>query len=189
MIRPWMTIPLVPPLPTGFSCQPGVLGPKLPCPAPSREHRREPPIRHCSRWGLPCRPCCQVRGGLLPHRFTITHAEAGAVSSLWRFPWGCPRRALPGTVSSWSPDFPRAVLAGDARSSGHPRRRRHRAAPTPRQCGRYPPGGRPQCGAFSMAKTFSKRPSASAPRRNRTRSTQISDGVGDCASSPITSAT
>ena len=30
-----------------------------------------------------------------------------AVSSLWRFPWGCPRRALPGTVALWSPDFPR----------------------------------------------------------------------------------
>ncbi len=32
--------------------------------------------------------------------------QAEAVSSLWRCPWGCPRRALPGTVSSWSPDFP-----------------------------------------------------------------------------------
>ena len=32
-----------------------------------------------------------------------------AVSSLWRFPWGCPRRALPGTLASWSPDFPRTL--------------------------------------------------------------------------------
>ena len=30
------------------------------------------PIRSCSRWGLPCRRCCQRRGGLLPHRFTLT---------------------------------------------------------------------------------------------------------------------
>ena len=30
------------------------------------------PIRSCSRWGLPCRPCCQRRGGLLPHPFTLT---------------------------------------------------------------------------------------------------------------------
>lgn len=30
------------------------------------------PIRHCSGWGLPYRPGCPVRGGLLPHRFTIT---------------------------------------------------------------------------------------------------------------------
>jgi hypothetical protein len=29
------------------------------------------PIRSCSRWGLPCRPCCQGRGALLPHRFAL----------------------------------------------------------------------------------------------------------------------
>src|SRR5262245_15150926 len=29
------------------------------------------PIWPCSRWGLPCRPCCHVRGALLPHRFTL----------------------------------------------------------------------------------------------------------------------
>jgi len=29
-----------------------------------------------------------------------------AVCSLWHCPWGCPRRALPGTVFPWSPDFP-----------------------------------------------------------------------------------
>ncbi len=29
-----------------------------------------------------------------------------AVCSLWHFPWGRPRRALPGTVLPWSPDFP-----------------------------------------------------------------------------------
>jgi len=34
--------------------------------------RRVIPIRSCSRWGLPCRPCRQVRGGLLPHPFTLT---------------------------------------------------------------------------------------------------------------------
>ncbi len=31
---------------------------------------------------------------------------SGAVCFLWHFPWGRPRRALPGTVFSWSPDFP-----------------------------------------------------------------------------------
>ena len=29
-----------------------------------------------------------------------------AVCFLWHFPWGRPRRVLPGTVSPWSPDFP-----------------------------------------------------------------------------------
>ena len=33
---------------------------------------REAPIWHCSRWGLPCRSRCRDRGGLLPHRFTLT---------------------------------------------------------------------------------------------------------------------
>ena len=30
----------------------------------------------------------------------------GAVSFLWHFPWGHPRRMLSGTVFPWSPDFP-----------------------------------------------------------------------------------
>jgi len=34
--------------------------------------RRAAPIRSCSRWGLPCRPCYQERGALLPHPFTLT---------------------------------------------------------------------------------------------------------------------
>ncbi len=25
----------------------------------------------CSGWGLPCHNCCQLRGGLLPHHFTL----------------------------------------------------------------------------------------------------------------------
>jgi len=33
-------------------------------------------------------------------------ANVKAVCFLWHFPWGRPRRALPGTVSPWSPDFP-----------------------------------------------------------------------------------
>ncbi len=56
-----------------------------------------------------------------------------AVCSLWHFPWGRPRRALPGTVFPWSPDFPPPPEGG----SGHPaacsrplgsRRRRGRAS-------------------------------------------------------------
>jgi hypothetical protein len=33
-------------------------------------------------------------------------ARRPAVSFLWRFPWGRPRRTLSGAVSPWSPDFP-----------------------------------------------------------------------------------
>jgi len=73
---------------------------------PSKVSPRTAPIRFCSRWGLPCRSCCQSRGGLLPHPFTLAAAEAAAVCFLWHFPWGRPRRPLAGTVSPWSPDFP-----------------------------------------------------------------------------------
>jgi hypothetical protein len=40
---------------------------------------RAAPIRSCSRWGLPCHPCYQGRGALLPHPFTLT---ARSVSGL-----------------------------------------------------------------------------------------------------------
>ena len=44
--------------------------------------------------------------------------EAGsAVYFLWHFPWGRPRRALPGTAPPWSPDFP---LPARQAESGHP---------------------------------------------------------------------
>ena len=40
-----------------------------------------------------------------------------AVYFLWHFPWGRPRRALPGTVPPWSPDFPLPAQGGE-RPSG-----------------------------------------------------------------------
>jgi hypothetical protein len=43
----------------------------------------------------PCRPCHPTKGLM-----------GSAVCFLWHFPWGRPRRALPGTVPPWSPDFP-----------------------------------------------------------------------------------
>lgn len=86
---------------------------------PSKVSLRTAPIRFCSRWGLPCRSCCQSRGGLLPHPFTLAAAEAAAVCFLWHFPWGRPRRPLAGTVSPWSPDFPHPQPFG-SRGCGRP---------------------------------------------------------------------
>ena len=37
-----------------------------------RGPRQCSPIWSCSEWGLPCHTCCQVRGALLPHHFTLT---------------------------------------------------------------------------------------------------------------------
>ncbi len=84
------------------------------------------PIRSCSRWGLPCRPCCQRRGALLPHRFALARGTgplartdlAQAVCFLWHCPWGRPRRRLAGTVFPWSPDFP--LPADRSAGSGRP---------------------------------------------------------------------
>ena len=38
----------------------------------ARSNLRKVPIWHCSWWGLPCGICCQIPGGLLLHRFTLT---------------------------------------------------------------------------------------------------------------------
>ena len=81
------------------------------------------PTWSCSRWGFPCRRRCRQRGALLPHHFTLAArrvAPAGlAVCFLWHYPWGHPRRVLPGTAPPWSPDFPLPHRGGAAaRPSG-----------------------------------------------------------------------
>ena len=82
------------------------------------------PIRSYSRWGLPCRRRCRLRGALLPHPFTLTRTGdrslRRAVCFLWRFPWGRPRRTLSGTVFPWSPDFPPRSRAAAVRPAGPP---------------------------------------------------------------------
>ena len=95
-------------------------GPETDLEAISRPHRTAP-TWSCSRRGLPCRTRCRVRGALLPHPFTIARRPCGperAVCSLWHFPWGRPRRALPGSVLPWSPDFPPSRAWGG--DGGHP---------------------------------------------------------------------
>jgi len=82
---------------------------KLPLRPPGCPDAAPVPIRSCSRWGLPCRDRRRPRGALLPHPFTLARGPSPAVRAvcfLWHFPWGRPRRALPGTVFPWSPDFP-----------------------------------------------------------------------------------
>ena len=81
------------------------------------------PIRSCSRWGLPCHPCCQGCGALLPHRFALARGIsllARAVCFLWHCPWGRPRRPLAGTAFPWSPDFPPTRVQPPASAAARP---------------------------------------------------------------------
>ena len=68
-------------------------------------------------------PAAAVAGSAVRSCRTISplrQAKArSAVSFLWHCPWGRPRRALPGTVFPWSPDFPPPRPFGTC-GSGHP---------------------------------------------------------------------
>ena len=92
-------IPLGRPLPAASSNQPGRRAWRAGLPSP-RGKKRVAPIRFCSRWGLPCRPRCRVRGALLPHPFTLT-LQAG-------------RSAFCGTVPGVAPagGYPAPFLHG-----------------------------------------------------------------------------
>ena len=109
-------IPLDRPLLDGSRDLPGRLRPMTALPLAGRGI----PIRSCSWRGLPCRPCHQVRGGLLPHPFTLTGLARPEVCFLWRYPSGRPGRRLSAAFSPWSPDFPRQgqAPAATARPSG-----------------------------------------------------------------------
>ena len=67
------------------------------------------------------------------HPYSASPWRSRAVCFLWHFPWSRLRRALPGTVSPWSPDFPLRHHFQDVAPrkwwrSGHPAiwRTRHR---------------------------------------------------------------
>ncbi len=77
-------------------------------------------IWSCSGWGLPCHHCCQRRGALLPHHFTLTNDKAtGGIFSValsvgFRLPgvtWHPARR---------SPDFPLHILNHQAAATVWP---------------------------------------------------------------------
>ena len=65
------------------------------------------PIWPCSGWGLPCRICYQIRGGLLPHLFTLT-PQANSRGGLFSVALSVASRR-PGVTwqpTLWSSDFP-----------------------------------------------------------------------------------
>lgn len=92
-----------------------------------------------------------------------------AVFSLWRFPWGYPRRALPGTLPSWSPDFPRtlppAVIQPSARGATYAWRS---PASTANRCARS---------QASPASTPSTGPRAHGRNRKRNAASRSASGA------------
>ncbi len=81
------------------------------------------PIWSCTGWGLPCRPCRQERGELLPRHFTLTGNACAqpAVSFLWHFPSRFRVWPLASILSCGARTF---LSLGDShpRKSGHPTR-------------------------------------------------------------------
>ena len=80
------------------------------------------PIRSCSGWGLPCRPCRQVRGALLPHPFTLTPENRGGLLSV-ALSLGFPRAGItchPDTVEPGlsSSELPRQRSPGRLTRAG-----------------------------------------------------------------------
>jgi hypothetical protein len=117
-----MTIPLGRALRHASSNQPGrQRGKRLWLPRGSR--RRPYSVLLPVRFAVPC-PLLGPRCALTAPFHPCRRAEAGRRStSLWHCLGGRPRRALPGTVFPWSPDFPRPMLRARERSQigrGHP---------------------------------------------------------------------
>src|SRR5258707_14640926 len=77
-------IPLDRPSRDGSRDLPGPLRPTTALPSQEANFPggRTVPIRSCSWRGLPSRPCCQRRGGLLPHPFTLPAPERGGLLSV-----------------------------------------------------------------------------------------------------------
>ena len=84
-----MTIPLAPALLMGSSNLPGDF---------RRAALERLPIWSCSVWGFACHACCQARGALLPHLFTLTPRKGGRYIFCATSPSGRPARELPGTL-------------------------------------------------------------------------------------------
>ena len=82
---------------------------------PTRKHRGTPAATCVGTFLFGLAPggvchatkCCHWRGALLPHRFTLTSAIAGAsaVCSLLHFPSAHAAQALPGTLSTGARTF------------------------------------------------------------------------------------
>jgi len=94
------TIPLARALLPGSSDLPGSI---------ERATLKRSPIRSCTGWGLPCQPCHQGRGELLPRLFTLTPQQARGGMFSVALSLGSPPVAVSDHPALWSPDFPPAT--------------------------------------------------------------------------------
>ncbi len=119
--RVGMAIPLGRPLP-GASCDRPERRREGPPGIPGIAPRCLPLLLGLAPGGV-CRAAAVAGGAVRPYRTVsplppVRYAGTGlAVYFLWHFPWGRPRRALPGTAPPWSPDFPLPAARGE-RPSG-----------------------------------------------------------------------
>ncbi len=132
-----MTIHLGRPLPDASRDPPGRTARKHAYPV----QRGAPPLLGLAPGGV-C-PAAGVAASAVRSYRTLSPLPAGsdrilvlaepvrAVSFLWHFPWGCPRRVLPGTVFPWSPDFP------PLGRSGKPARRKAAIRPSGQHLGKH----------------------------------------------------
>jgi len=103
-----MAIPLGRPSPDASCDRPGRR--REGTPGSPRKAEGLPPLLGLAPGGV-CRAVA-VAGGAVRSCRTVSPLpcarirDAAAVYFLWHFPWGRPRRALPGTAPPWSPDFP-----------------------------------------------------------------------------------
>ena len=129
--------------------------------------RASPPIWPCSDWGLPCHDCCQPRGGLLPHRFTLTRLASGGLFSV-ALSVALRRPGVTWQSALRSSDFPRPAETS----------RDHRAPP---------PSGRYQDSDADLAVTTVVPQPAAVERRLRLTRNLRSGHEGRAACKPPTS--
>jgi hypothetical protein len=112
----WMAIHLEPVLPQTSRNQPG----RRTGNGPETRRLRATPIRFCSGWGLPCQTCCQVRGALLPHRFTLTEDMPRQFIFCGTFPGVTPAGRYPAPYSRGARTFLPCTLSSLARAAIQP---------------------------------------------------------------------
>jgi len=102
-------------LPFASSDQPGRLGRNRP-----RSRNPTPPLFGLAPGGVYRAAAVAGRAVRSCRTLSPLPAQRQAVCFLWHFPWSpCGnRRALPGTVIPWSPDFPRPSLSRRPRPPG-----------------------------------------------------------------------